>query len=116
MAYGFSGSINDFIALSKQGSIGHILSQNRQLSGGHPLSREVEAIWNDDALVLANFLLTIDIPQESTFFMLNEYDIPGHLGRCDVVMLGADAKATKHASVFELKRWLTFSARIFDHT
>jgi DUF2075 family protein len=110
MAYGFSGSINDFIDLARQGAIGHILSRTRQVSGGHPLSSEVQAIWDEDALVLANFLLSIDIPQEETYFMLNEYDIPGHLGRYDVVMLGADAQATKHASVFELKRWLTFSA------
>ena len=110
MAYGFSGSISDFIGLSRQGAMGHILSRNRQQSGGHPLSSEVQSIWDEDALVLADFIQRIDVPQDATYFMLNEYDIPGHLGRCDVVMLGADAQANKHASVFELKRWLTFSA------
>lgn len=110
MAYGFSGTISDFIELAQKGAIGQILSENRQSSGGYRLSSEVEAIWDQDALVLVKFLQTINVPHEATYFMLNEYDIPGHLGRCDVVMLGADAAATKHASVFELKRWLTFSA------
>src|SRR2546426_10254358 len=110
MAYGFSGTISDFIELAQKGAIGQILSENRQSSGGYRLSSEVEAIWDQDALVLAKFLQTMNVPQDATYFMLNEYDIPGHLGRCDVVMLGADAAAIKHASVFELKRWLTFSA------
>lgn len=110
MAYGFSGSISDFFDLSCQGAMGHILSRNRQLGGGYPLSAEDQSIWDEDALVLADFLRHVDAPQSATYFMLNEYDIPGHLGRCDIVMLGADAQANKHASVFELKRWLTFSA------
>jgi DUF2075 family protein len=109
MAYGFSGSISDFLDLSRQGAIGQALSRNRQQSGGYPLSAEEQSIWDEDALVLADFLRRVEAPRRSTYFMLNEYDIPGHLGRCDVVMLGADAHSTKHASVFELKRWQSFS-------
>lgn len=109
MAYGFSGSISDFLDLSREGAIGQALSRNRQQSGGYPLSAEEQSIYDEDALVLADFLRRVKAPKHSTYFMLNEYDIPGHLGRCDVVMLGADAHSAKHASVFELKRWQSFS-------
>jgi uncharacterized protein len=108
MAYGFSGTISDFLALSRQGAVGQAFSRNRQNSGGYPLSAEERSIWDEDSLVLADFFRRVEAPKMSTYFKLNEYDMPGHLGRCDVVMLGADGHAVKHAAVFELKRWQSF--------
>lgn len=110
MAYGFSGNIQSFVRLVEKGSVGKALSDNRQRTGGNALSKEEQQVWDDDTIVLADFLRRMDVPKHSTYLMLHEYDIPGHLGRCDVVMLGADSTHTKHASVFELKSWQSFAA------
>lgn len=109
MAYGFAGNLEEFIAVAEGCSAGRAISQMRQRTGGHPLSAEEQDVWNEDGTTLARFFRRMSLPRTSTYLMLHEYDIPGHLGRCDLVMLGADTSRVKHASVVELKRWQRFS-------
>lgn len=108
MAYGFSGTVSEFSMLAERGRFGARVSSTREASGGYPLSSAEERVWDEDATVLARLFVQCGIPKLRTHLLLNEYDIPGHLGRCDVVIVGADSRRAKQAAVFELKRWKRF--------
>jgi DUF2075 family protein len=108
MAYGFSGNVEEFLSVVQAGELGRNLSSGREASGGHPLSPIEEEVWNRDGSAVAGILSRSDVPSRSTYLMLTEYDIPGRLGRCDLVLLGGDARGRKHAAIFELKRWQRF--------
>jgi len=109
MAWGFSGSLAEFSTLVAAGGLGRSLSLARERSGGNPLSPIESEVWDKDGVVIARMVEEASIPARSTYMMLTEYDIPCYLGRCDVVMVGSDNGRRKHAAVFELKRWQSFS-------
>lgn len=108
MAIGFAGCVREFLSRAKQGPFGTLISDGRAATGAYRISQAQEDVWTRDSQVLASFLAAPGIPPDSTYMMLAEYDLPGHLGRCDVVLLGADRWGHKHGCVFELKRWEAF--------
>jgi len=109
MAYGFCGKISAFLQLASGGHIGNHLSNERERTGATALSAEEQAVWNQDGLILADVLGRVTGDGELDCCVVAEYDIPGHLGRCDLIFLGKDAKGVKHAAVLELKRWDNFT-------
>ena len=109
MAYGFLGTIYEFAALTEDSNcIGKWLSQKREETGGYRLSSEEQSVWDKDARQIVNFIQRFGDSIHGSSLLMVEYDIPGHLGRCDLVIAGCDADGRKHAVVFELKRWTAF--------
>jgi hypothetical protein len=104
MAYGFAGTVEQLIATSRRPDFGSYLSRGRINAGGYALSSLEHQVWAADASMLGQMLEAAPIPAERTF-VLCEYDIPGHLGRCDVILLGRARDGSPHAAVLELKRW-----------
>jgi len=107
MSFGFSGNLADFILTVNQGNFGKFISEGRIKSKGCKLSNLEEEIWNRDSRIIGEFLLELPIPQENTF-LLTEYDIPGHLGRCDLLIIGKGPDQSKNVAVIELKGWDNF--------
>jgi len=104
MAYGFADSVTQFIDASRSPDFASRLSRTRIRSGGYALAPLEQQIWAADAAVLARVLETAPIPADGTY-LLCEYDVPGHLGRCDAILLGRARDLRLHAAVLELKRW-----------
>src|SRR5579864_2392307 len=104
MAFGFADTVEQFIDASRDPDFGLRLSRNRIRSGGYSLSPLEQQVWAADAPILARMLEAAPIPAHRTH-ILCEYDIPGHLGRCDVILLGRSPGQRSNAAVIELKRW-----------
>ncbi len=108
MAIGFAGTVDQFFNLARKSTIGPAISKNREQTGGHKLTPHEELIWTEDAPAIERLLLSANIPFNRTYLLL-EYDIPGHLGRCDGIIIGSDEKGVCNALVFEMKRWQTYN-------
>ena len=111
MAYSFEGSLQEFIGVLRQGeNVGQILSTSRLDTGGHKLGSLEEKVWRSDAVVLLELFTEYGFPIHKDCYVLAEYDIPGHLGRCDIVILGNDRSGKGHGVIVELKSWSSFES------
>lgn len=114
MAYGYCGDLNDFISCVSS-SFGERISLNRQNTGGYQLSPVEKVVWNEDAKTLASTLSLLPQHFLNNIGIICEYDIPGHLGRCDIIFIGADENNRK-ALIVEMKSWVTFEkSDLRDH-
>ena len=104
MAHGFAGTMRDFKSLLQSRTrAGELLSVQRVKTGGYQLSNVEQEIWTRDSNSLAKLFEETNIHNEC--LVLAEYDIPGHLGRCDLVILGRDSRNISHGLIIELKSW-----------
>jgi hypothetical protein len=104
MAYGFAGSVTSFEKAIQQGDFASQLSSSRIATGGHKLSLAEQNIWNDIAGSIIDIFKSSDINSDKTY-VFAEYDIPGHLGRCDLVIIGAGFNGQNNGLVIEMKKW-----------
>lgn len=104
MPYGFAGSVSSFRDMVRQGDFAVKLSSTRIETGGHKLASVEQNIWNDIAGHIADILCSSELDTDKTYILV-EYDIPGHLGRCDLVLIGAGFDGHKSGLVVELKKW-----------
>lgn len=106
MAYGYFGDLKDFISCASS-SFGERISLNRRSTGGYQLSPVEKGVWDEDAKILASTLSLLPQHLQNNIGIICEYDIPGHLGRCDIIFLGADEN-NKKALIVEMKSWVNF--------
>jgi len=108
MAYGYAGSISKFNQEASESDFGKIISKKRQNTGGHRLSAEEESLWDTNGPILVDLLSSLSIPINNSY-VIAEYDIPGHLGRCDLLIIGKGKRDKRNIALIEIKNWSSFS-------
>lgn len=108
MAYGYANSISKFIEEASVSNFGKIISEIRRNTGGHKLSAKEELLWDTNGPILVDLLASLSIPINNSY-VIAEYDIPGHLGRCDLLIIGKGKGNKKNIALIEIKNWSSFS-------
>lgn len=109
MSYGFWGTLDEFIKLSVHGSFPDSISQNREVTGGVKISQEEIDVWAHDIKILNQIFSSLADKYGNSIFVGCEYDIPGHLGRCDLILVGIGYDRKLKVIVIELKSWIRVS-------
>ncbi len=109
MAFGFWGTLQSFLSKADTPDFSKQLSASRVASGGNPLSEIEENVWTSDSKILKNLFSSIPLAYRNNLYIACEYDIPGHLGRCDLLIVGNSKTGNILVLVIELKSWKNFS-------
>jgi len=109
MAFGFWGTLQSFLSKADTPNFSKQLSASRVASGGNPLSEIEENVWTSDSKILKNLFSSIPLAYRNNLYIACEYDIPGHLGRCDLLIVGNSKTGNILVLVIELKSWKNFS-------